>query len=117
MIPSTAGGLFGEFETTNAIAQGGSGQPVADAVDDADAFSTVLPDRAYAETVVDGASNVADALLGPHDTVFGIAILARTARASQARRSILCIGAIYSLARSRMIASLIWVPAWGASSI
>ena len=75
MIPSTAGGLFGEFETTNAIAQGGSGQPVADAVDDADAFSTVLPDRAYAETVVDGASNVADALLGPHDTVFGIAIL------------------------------------------
>jgi PEP-CTERM motif len=75
MAPSTLGGEFGEFETTDAIAQGGDGQPVDDAVDDADAFSTILPDRAYAATLIDGASNVADALLGPRDKVFGTAIL------------------------------------------
>ena len=39
------------------------------------AFSTALPDKAYAATLIDGASNVADALLGPGDMVFGSAIL------------------------------------------
>jgi hypothetical protein len=79
MAPSTGPtgfGLLTDPETTIAVAQGGSGQPVPNNLFQTTfAFSTVLPDRAYAATVVDGASNVADALLGPHDTVFGIAIL------------------------------------------
>ena len=39
------------------------------------AVSAALPDKAYAATLIDGATNVADALLGPHDKVFGTAIL------------------------------------------
>ena len=61
--------------TTNAIAQGGSGQDLVNPGQTAYAFSTVLPDKAYATTLIDGASNVADALLGPRDKVLGIAIL------------------------------------------
>ena len=34
-----------------------------------------LPDKAYATTLIDGASHVASALLGPRDAVFGTAIL------------------------------------------
>jgi PEP-CTERM motif len=66
----------GGATTTDAIAQGGSGQPVPnDLFQTTFAFSTALPDKAYAATLIDGASNVADALLGPDDRVFGIAIL------------------------------------------
>ncbi len=60
---------------THAIAQGGSGQAFASAFETAYAFSTALPDKAYATTVIDGASKVASALLGSQDTVFGTAIL------------------------------------------
>ena len=61
--------------TTNAIAQaGGSGQAFVNPDQTAYAFSTALPDKAYAATLVGGASNVADAL-GPRDKVFGSAIL------------------------------------------
>jgi hypothetical protein len=63
-----ADGLF--MTTTNAIAQGVSGPNV-----NADAVSTALPDKAYATRLIDGASNVADALLGPGDKVFGTTIL------------------------------------------
>jgi hypothetical protein len=35
--------------------------------------STALPDEAYATTLIGSASNVADALLGPQDEIFGIA--------------------------------------------
>jgi hypothetical protein len=38
-------------------------------------IATVLPDKAYAATLSGGASNVADALLGPRDEIFGTAIL------------------------------------------
>jgi PEP-CTERM motif len=66
----------GGTATTNAIAQaGGSGQSVPNTFDTADAFSTALPDKAYATALIDGATNVADALLGPRDEVFGTAIL------------------------------------------
>jgi hypothetical protein len=61
--------------TTLAVAQGGSGQTSVNSDLVAYAFSTGLPDKAYAATLIDGASNVADALLGPRDKVFGTAIL------------------------------------------
>ena len=35
----------------------------------------LLPDKAYATTLIGGASHVASALLGPRDAVFGTAIL------------------------------------------
>jgi hypothetical protein len=57
-------------------AAGGAGQSVPNTlVQTAYAFSTALPDRAYAATLINGASNIADALLGPRDKVFGTAIL------------------------------------------
>jgi PEP-CTERM motif len=80
-VTSTAG-AFSSFEygavTTDAIAQGSSGQafdPDENTGDEPDAFSTALPDKAYATTLIDGASNVADALLGPGDKIFATAIL------------------------------------------
>ncbi len=69
---------FGTFfgpATTNAIAQGGSGQAFVNPGQTAYAFSTALPDKAYATTLIDGPSHVASALLGPRDAVFGTAIL------------------------------------------
>ena len=61
--------------TTNAIAQGGAGQAFSNPGQTAYAFSTALPDKAYATGLIDGASHVASALLGPRDAVFGTAIL------------------------------------------
>jgi hypothetical protein len=78
MAPSAGPtGSGDEFETTNAIAQaGGAGQPVSNNLFQTTyAFSSALPDKAYAATLIDGASNVADALLGPRDKIFGTAIL------------------------------------------
>ena len=60
---------------TNAIAQGGAGQAFANPDQTAYAFSTGLPNKAYSATLIDGAGNVAGALLGPRDMVFGTAIL------------------------------------------
>jgi len=66
----------GSTATTNAIAQGGgSGQAFANPGQTAYAFSTALPDKPYSATLIDGAHNVAGALLGPRDRVFGTAIL------------------------------------------
>ena len=62
------------FATVEAIAQGGSGQTSVDP----DAFgviSTALPDKAYATALIGGVSNVAKALLGPGDEIFGTSIL------------------------------------------
>ena len=39
------------------------------------AISIAGPDKAYATTLIGGASNVADALLGPGDEIFGAVIL------------------------------------------
>ena len=61
--------------TTNAIAQGRAGQAFINPGQTAYAFSTGLPDKAYVTTLISGASNVASALLGPRDGVFGTAIL------------------------------------------
>jgi hypothetical protein len=70
-VAPTGGGTA----TTNAIAQGGAGQAFANPGQTAYAFSTALPDKAYATTLIDGASHVASALLEPRDAVFGTAIL------------------------------------------
>ena len=75
-VQSAAVAQVGSTATTNAIAQGGgSGQAFVNPGQTAYAFSTALPDKAYAATLIDGASNVAGALLGPRDAVFGTAIL------------------------------------------
>jgi hypothetical protein len=59
-----------------AIAQGGSGQsPVNSGQFNSFVSSTALPNTAYATTLLGSASNVADALLGPGDKIFGTAIL------------------------------------------
>ena len=65
----------GGTATTNAIAQGGAGQAFVNPGQTAYAFSTALPDKAYATTLIGGASDVASALLGPRDAVFGTAIM------------------------------------------
>jgi hypothetical protein len=75
-VQSAAVASVGSTATTNAIAQGGgSGQVFANPGQTAYAFSTALPDKADAATLIGGASNVASALLGPRDQVFGTAIL------------------------------------------
>jgi hypothetical protein len=75
-VQSAAVAQVGSTATTNAIAQGGgSGQAFVNPGQTAYAFSTALPDKAYSATLIDGASNVAGALLGPRDMVFGTAIL------------------------------------------
>jgi PEP-CTERM motif len=62
--------------TVNALAQAaGPGQKFVTPGDAAYAFSTVLPDKADVATLIGGAGNVADALLGPDDKIFGTAIL------------------------------------------
>jgi PEP-CTERM motif len=70
-VAPTGGGTA----TTNAIAQGGSGQAFVNPGQTAYAFSTALPAKAYAATLIGGASDDASALLGPRDAVFGTAIL------------------------------------------
>jgi hypothetical protein len=61
--------------TTDAIAQGGSGQTAVDPSATAAVIATALPDEAYAATLIGSATNVADVLLGPGDEIFGTAIL------------------------------------------
>ena len=61
--------------TTEAIAQGGSNQTLTTQNVDFYAISTAHPDKAYVTALIGGASNVADALLGPGDELFGAAIL------------------------------------------
>jgi hypothetical protein len=72
---TTAAPTGGSTATTNAIAQGGSGQAFVNPSQTAYAFSTALPQKAYAATLIGGASHVASALLGPRDQVFGTAVL------------------------------------------
>jgi hypothetical protein len=66
--------IFPDSATVEAIAQGGSGQTSLDQ-GVFGAISTALPDKAYAMTLISGASNVAEALLGPGDEIFGTSIL------------------------------------------
>jgi hypothetical protein len=66
--------IFPDFATVEAIAQGGSGQTSLDP-GVFGAISTALPDKAYATTLIGGATNVAEALLGPGDEIFGTSIL------------------------------------------
>jgi hypothetical protein len=75
-VQSGAVAQVGSTATTNAIAEGGgSGQAFSNPGQTAYAFSTALPDKAYSAALIDGAHNVASALLGPRDVVFGTAIL------------------------------------------
>ena len=75
-VQSAAVAQVGSTATTNAIAQGGgAGQAFANPGQTAYAFSTALPDKAYSATLIDGAHDVAGALLGPRDVVFGTAIV------------------------------------------
>jgi hypothetical protein len=74
-VQSAAVAQVGSTATTNAIAQGGAGQAFANPGQTAYAFSTALPDKAYSAALIGGAHDVAGALLGPRDTVFGTAIL------------------------------------------
>jgi PEP-CTERM motif len=67
--------IFPDFETVEAIAQGGSGQSSLDQGVFFGSISTSLPDKAYATTLIGGASNVAEALLGSGDEIFGTSIL------------------------------------------
>ena len=67
--------IFPYGVTIEAIAQGGSGQTSLDPGVFLDDISTALPDKAYATTLIGGASNVAEALLGPGDDIFGTSIL------------------------------------------
>jgi hypothetical protein len=62
--------------TTNAIVQtGGNGQSLVNPGQSAYAFATTLPDRSYSTTLIGSASNIAGALLGTRDVVFGTSIL------------------------------------------
>jgi hypothetical protein len=76
-VKSTAveSSTFGDTVTTIAIAQTSSSQAFVTPDAHVYAFSTALPDKADAARLIDGASNVADALLGLHDVVFRTAIL------------------------------------------
>jgi len=75
-VLSSAVAQVGSTATTNAIAQaGGSGQAFANPSQTAYAFAVGIPDKAYVTTLVGGAGNVASALLGPRDEVFGAAIM------------------------------------------
>jgi hypothetical protein len=74
-VQSSAVAPTGGTATTNAIAQGGVGQAFVSPGQTAYAFSTALPDKAYTTSLIGGAPDVASALLGPRDAVFGTAIL------------------------------------------
>ena len=76
-VQSTAAfvGGFSGTAMTDAIAQGGTGTFAT--AGDAFAVATAMPDKSYATALIGGASDVADALLGPDDKIFGTAILGR----------------------------------------
>jgi hypothetical protein len=75
-VRSTDEASVSDTATANAVAQAaGSGQTFVTPDDAGYAFSTILPDKADVATLIGDASNVADALLGPRDTIFGTAIL------------------------------------------
>jgi hypothetical protein len=76
-VQSNAVDMSGFETAAEAIAQGGSSQTFAPPGGFSTVFAaaTALPDKAYATTLIGGASNVADALLGPRDEIFGTAIV------------------------------------------
>jgi hypothetical protein len=75
-VQSTALAPAGSTATTNAIAQaGGAGQAFTNPGQTAYASAVGNPDKAYSASLIGGAGNVADAVLGPRDAVFGTAIL------------------------------------------
>jgi hypothetical protein len=61
--------------STEAVAQVGSGQISFSPNVDFSAIATALPDKAYSTALIGDASDVAAALLGPGDEIFGDAIL------------------------------------------
>jgi len=80
--PTSASSFDQNLAGTLAVAQaGGVGEPVPGQGDFQDgtvfayAISTLFPDKAYSTALMDGASNVAETLLGPSDKIFGTAVL------------------------------------------
>jgi hypothetical protein len=80
----SAAPFFFSVTTSMASTAGGGADQALAFADSSDAYgiSTALPDQAYVTTLIDGATTVADALLGPHDIVFGTAILGGDASAT-----------------------------------
>ena len=73
---STATAPTGGTATTNAIAQaGGSGQTFDNPGETAYAFTVGDPSKIYTTALIGTSSQVANALLGPNDVIFGAAIL------------------------------------------
>ncbi|MGA7199364.1 PEP-CTERM sorting domain-containing protein, partial [Roseiarcus sp.] len=71
-----ANAQVGYAGSTIAITQGGgSGEAFVNPGQSAYAFTVSLPDKGYAASLIGGAGNVASALLGPRDVVFGASIL------------------------------------------
>jgi hypothetical protein len=76
LVQSTAIAQAGGTATTNAIAQGGgAGEPFSNPGQTAYSMATGLPGEAYLTTLAGGAGNVATALLGSRDVVFGSSIM------------------------------------------
>lgn len=87
-VRSMATAPTGGTATTNAIAQaGGAGQTFANPGQTAYAFSNALPNKVYAATLIGGASDVAEALLGPRGVVLGTAILGANYASGDGRES------------------------------
>jgi hypothetical protein len=75
VVQSVATAQVGSTATTIATAQaGGSGLAFTNPGETAYAFAVGLPDKTYSTSLIGGASNVASALLGPRDGVFGAGI-------------------------------------------
>ena len=76
LVQATATAPVESMATTNATAQGGGAGPLlGDPGQTAYATAIGLPSKAYLTTQIGGAGNVATALLGPRDVVFGSAIM------------------------------------------
>ncbi|HEY1780009.1 MAG TPA: PEP-CTERM sorting domain-containing protein [Roseiarcus sp.] len=75
VVSTAATGSSFLYGTSSAAAAGGSEAQSLAMTDGPYAVSAVLPDGAYAANLIDGASSVAAALLGPRGIVFGTAIL------------------------------------------
>jgi hypothetical protein len=75
VVQSVATAQVGSTATTIATAEaGGPGPAFANPGQTAYAFAVGLPDKTYPTSLIGGATNVASALLGPRDVVFGAGI-------------------------------------------
>ncbi|HEY6522017.1 MAG TPA: PEP-CTERM sorting domain-containing protein [Roseiarcus sp.] len=73
-VQSNAEDIFGIFGAADAIAQGGAAQTFVDPNSFSPPSRSPFPTRP-STTLIDGANNVAEALLGPGDEIFGASVL------------------------------------------